>query len=899
MNGAGSFIAGSIVGKLLLDKTGWNQSIQAVDKDKRTLLTTASRIGEGFAAVGKTMTVAGGAIVGMFGAMLKKTADAGDQVAKLSEKLGISTELLSGYRLAAELGGLSLEGFAVGMRRLASVAVDAGRGVKGSERAFNALGISVKDSQGNMRGLEDILLDVADRFKMMEDGAVKAALAQDLFGRSGLEMIPMLNEGREGLKRHREEAERLGMVFSRESARACEDFNDRMKELKLGLAGTTKELAVQLMPVVTAFVGKVKEVIVGMREWVSAHPELVKQIGSVVLTFGGLLAVLGPAALVISKLIAAFIGLGRAIISAVGLVSRLAGVMSLSVGAWMAAAGAIGYYIIKLREKAEAERYAEEATRRNEEVTKRFREKLIGIAEQAGLTKEQFAALTEKYDGNILALARAIKRGEEGKALQEAMNRVGAERVKQMEEERKKQEELALGLDKYIPKLEDLTEKQKTFGEVMKEWGVLTVKQKAEEISRLLGYERELESMLRDGKLTLEDYNRAMSKLNDELRELGAATMKHVLPASRSMTDVLRQAVPVFQDVSYQVMTFDDLLEAAADRMGMSSMTVIRELYNIRREFLATIGIMIPEWPRFTAEAEISTRRISGAFDGLYNDIASGWSGIVEKWLEGNLTFRDFWKETCDMLKRTFLRAVAEMVTGEVLGLFKGLFSSIASGFTSTIEGAAKSAVSAVTGITQGAAGAISGLWTALGAAVGSFLGSLITGGGGLGKTEGHWIHEIRNKAFDIHNWLMSYGLNIERLLAGFYEKYDGIKESIDLTREALGSDLGDVLGAVRDGVGILANLKGAQRGYMSRTTELIVTHGTPSNPELILPIDKLFTAMKPIDLHREPTKIDLTLSPQIQPVVVERDRTIEIRFIQRALDHYELRVPIGAVRGA
>jgi len=64
MNGAGGFLAGAIVGKMVLDRTQWQQSVDKVKSDEKTLAGSASRMSSKFAGVGKAMTIAGGAIVG-------------------------------------------------------------------------------------------------------------------------------------------------------------------------------------------------------------------------------------------------------------------------------------------------------------------------------------------------------------------------------------------------------------------------------------------------------------------------------------------------------------------------------------------------------------------------------------------------------------------------------------------------------------------------------------------------------------------------------------------------------------------------------------------------------------------------------------------------------------------
>src|SRR3972149_11120194 len=169
----GAFGAGSIVGEVLLDKTGWNSSVREVEKDERTLGGGASSIGKSFDVAGRKLTIVGGAIVGASAAIPKATADAGDEIAKLSQKTGISTEILSGYKLSAELAGSSVGGLARGLKTLGGNMLDTSMGTGEAKIAFDALGISVADSEGKLRPLDNVLLDVAGKFSRMEDCVLK------------------------------------------------------------------------------------------------------------------------------------------------------------------------------------------------------------------------------------------------------------------------------------------------------------------------------------------------------------------------------------------------------------------------------------------------------------------------------------------------------------------------------------------------------------------------------------------------------------------------------------------------------------------------------------------------------------------------------------------------------
>ncbi|MBE2260636.1 MAG: phage tail tape measure protein, partial [Rhodobacteraceae bacterium] len=95
----------------------------------------------------------------------------------------------------------------------------------------------------------DVLNDIADRFAGYEDSAAKAALAQAIFGRSGADLIPLLNAGSQGLKEMGDEASRLGVVISTETAQAAERFNDQMTRVNAALGSIAKQTAADLLPV--------------------------------------------------------------------------------------------------------------------------------------------------------------------------------------------------------------------------------------------------------------------------------------------------------------------------------------------------------------------------------------------------------------------------------------------------------------------------------------------------------------------------------------------------------------------------------------------------------------------------------------------------------------------------
>lgn len=166
-----------------------------------------------------------------------------DQLDDVSEKTGITVERLSELRFAGESVGTSFDSLQTGVRKLSTLVAEAAGGNKEAKETFSDLGISVTDANGKIRASEDILADIATKFAGYEDGAAKSALAQRLFGKSGTDLIPLLNQGAAGIARLSAEASALGAVYSGQLAKDSAQFNDNLTKLRLGSEGLAISIA--------------------------------------------------------------------------------------------------------------------------------------------------------------------------------------------------------------------------------------------------------------------------------------------------------------------------------------------------------------------------------------------------------------------------------------------------------------------------------------------------------------------------------------------------------------------------------------------------------------------------------------------------------------------------------
>src|SRR5690606_3950280 len=194
---------------------------------------------------------------------MKNAIDRMDELAKSSQKIGIGTEALSKLAYAADLSGVAFGQLEGALAKLAKSQDMAAQGAKEQLDIFRALGVEFQRSDGTLRNVEDVFSDLADRFQALPDGANKTAAAMALLGRSGAQLIPLLNGGSDGLREMGDELERLGGVVTPEAARQAEEFNDNLSRLKVAANGLWITLATELLPDLVQFT---EEMVDGAKE---------------------------------------------------------------------------------------------------------------------------------------------------------------------------------------------------------------------------------------------------------------------------------------------------------------------------------------------------------------------------------------------------------------------------------------------------------------------------------------------------------------------------------------------------------------------------------------------------------------------------------------------------------
>ncbi len=226
--------------------------INAKDKTKRAF----SSLKRGLKGVSKAIfnmktglaAVAGVAGIGL---LIRSSLQSIDKLGKLSRQVFISTEDLSAFRLAAELGGTSLEAFAKGARTMAIGINDwlvKGTGI--AKEAFEQLGITQDDLRATNNNLMAQFELVADALRNVEGGTNKTAIAYKLFGGRNIELLTAIERGTLGMAEMRAEAERFGLILDSKLVKSVEDANDSIARTKLVFIGLKDHFTIALAPAI-------------------------------------------------------------------------------------------------------------------------------------------------------------------------------------------------------------------------------------------------------------------------------------------------------------------------------------------------------------------------------------------------------------------------------------------------------------------------------------------------------------------------------------------------------------------------------------------------------------------------------------------------------------------------
>lgn len=241
----------AVIGNLSISLTAKTKDFtKKLNKVTGSITKTAKRIGALGAAFGAA-AVAGIAFY------VKKAFGAIDATAKLADTIGLTTEQLVGYQKAAAISGATTQDINTAFRRMLKNVSDAGLGLTTAQRAFEALNLNADELKG--LSTDQMFKRIADQINKIPAAADRARVAQDLFGRSGLSILKITEQGAAGIAAFQREVLKTGEAFSRIDAAKVEAANDAINRAGGVLQGVINKLAIKLAPFIEAAATKFKE----------------------------------------------------------------------------------------------------------------------------------------------------------------------------------------------------------------------------------------------------------------------------------------------------------------------------------------------------------------------------------------------------------------------------------------------------------------------------------------------------------------------------------------------------------------------------------------------------------------------------------------------------------------
>jgi hypothetical protein len=274
-----------------------------VSKDLNAIGGKLKSAGGSIAALGAGLAGVGSAALGPLAAATATFMDMGGALDDLSQRTGASVEFLSGIGHAALMSGSSLEAVTAGMAKLQKAAAAAGNGSASPE---------------------ELMLDAADAIAAMKDPTAQAAKAMELFGKKGVELLPMLKGGREGIAAMLDESKALGLTMSGEDAAAAAALGDAWDTLKEQGKAIAFNVGAAMASTLTDIAKRASETVAVVIAWVKENRGLILSIAKAAAVVAGIGAAIATAGMAIAAIGAMFTGAAAILGTFVGAITAVA-----------------------------------------------------------------------------------------------------------------------------------------------------------------------------------------------------------------------------------------------------------------------------------------------------------------------------------------------------------------------------------------------------------------------------------------------------------------------------------------------------------------------------------------------------------------------------------------------
>ena len=290
------------------------------------------------------LSLAAAGVVTSLGAISYKAGQNADDLNTMSKVYGIGTQDLQKYKAAADLVDVSVETVAKSHLKLEKSMSSAAKGTGANAEAFDKLGVSVVDADGNLRDGDEVWQDVIKALGKVENETERDALAMQLMGKSAAELNPLIEDGGETYQRVAETMQKYGLDFvDQETLDKANQFNDQLDTMKAIGSVAMQTVGSQLAAVLVPALEKLVTWIGQLANWLAnLNPKVLAVIGVV----AGVVAAIAPVLIVVGKL-ATGIGAIIKLVAVVGPALAGIGTTLLPIIAIIAAVIAIGVLLYK------------------------------------------------------------------------------------------------------------------------------------------------------------------------------------------------------------------------------------------------------------------------------------------------------------------------------------------------------------------------------------------------------------------------------------------------------------------------------------------------------------------------------------------------------------------------
>ena len=251
-----------LFGSILIQDEEAVKNLNKVRKEAKEVDKALNELGTMAKNAGKVIAVGIGAGTAAIGGLVMKTTESLDRIDKLSQKIGMSRQAFQEWNYILGQNGISIDVMQGGFKAMTNAVDDLFNGSSKMTESFGKLGLSADELRGKTR--DEIFATVIQELQGMPDSVERAALANDLLGRSATELAPLLNQTAESTEGLKNRANDLGLVMSDETIDAGVVFGDTLDDIKKSLGAAGMEIGAKFLP-------KAQE----MLDWVMLHmPEI-------------------------------------------------------------------------------------------------------------------------------------------------------------------------------------------------------------------------------------------------------------------------------------------------------------------------------------------------------------------------------------------------------------------------------------------------------------------------------------------------------------------------------------------------------------------------------------------------------------------------------------------------